>query len=269
MSVLIANLAMYDWPEIRNQTDRLWAALASALRRRGLDAPARLDRETDHSAILRHPNLLLAQTCGYPYVKDLRGTVQLVATPVYSAPGCEGSDYLSWLVVRTDNPARQITDLADKVAAFNGPNSQSGYSALCAAIAPFARDGRFFASTIQTGGHLASLRAVAGGQADVCAVDAVCWALAGRHHPALTSDLRVLAASPAAPALPLITAGARPADEIAILRQALDEIATRADLEDCRAALLLDGFEVLDDAAYDRIEQIEAQAIARGYFQLT
>ncbi|MHA1523615.1 MAG: phosphate/phosphite/phosphonate ABC transporter substrate-binding protein [Alphaproteobacteria bacterium] len=262
---MIAALGMYDWPQIHKATDQLWAAIALGLRAHGLAAPDRLDRETAQKDLCRDPNLLLAQTCGYPYVRGLRGVVHLVATPKYRANGCQGSNYCSWLVVRAGDGAREIGDLAGRIAAFNSPGSQSGYSALRAAFAPLAKDGRFFGTTVETGGHLASLQAVAGGTADVCAVDAVCWALAQRHEPDIAERLRVLAPSPTAPGLPLITGAKRSGDDIAILRQVLNEVAGQAELADCRAALLLDGFEVLSDADYDRIEQIEARAVDLGY----
>jgi hypothetical protein len=51
------------------------------------------------------PDLLLAQTCGYPYVTLLRGQVTLVATPCFDFPGCAGSDYSSVIVAGSSAPA--------------------------------------------------------------------------------------------------------------------------------------------------------------------
>ena len=36
----VAALPMYDWPEVRAETDALWAAIGDGLRNAGLDAPA-------------------------------------------------------------------------------------------------------------------------------------------------------------------------------------------------------------------------------------
>ncbi len=66
----------------------------------------------------------------------------------------------------------------------NGRDSQSGYSALRAIVAPYAGGGRMFSDVSVSGSHRASLRAVAEGRADVATIDAVCWAMAERHEPA-------------------------------------------------------------------------------------
>ncbi|MCP5368048.1 MAG: PhnD/SsuA/transferrin family substrate-binding protein [Hyphomicrobiales bacterium] len=256
---------MYDWPQVRAATDALWAAVAERLRDRGLDAPAALTRDRDPWDIWRDPGLLLAQTCGLPYVSRLRGTVRLVATPAYAAAGCAGSDYCSIVVVRGDDPAADLAALRGRRAAYNDPGSQSGHAALCRAVAPLARDGAFFAAAVRTGAHLDSLRAVAGGAADVAAVDAVCWALARRHHPEVTERLRVLARTPATPGLPLVTAAARPDAEVAALRAALDAAAADPALAVVRDALLITGFEVRGDGDYEAIARGLREAADLGY----
>lgn len=50
----------------------------------------------------RRPNLLISQTCGYPLMHGLHEQVQLIATPRFDAPGCEGAHYSSVLVTRAD-----------------------------------------------------------------------------------------------------------------------------------------------------------------------
>src|SRR6266404_4455866 len=93
------------------------------------------------------------------------GGLQLVATPCYDAPGCDGPSYCSILVVAAGSQATSPADLQGKRAAFNTPDSQSGMNALRAVIAPLAEGGRFFAEIIETGGHAASLDLVAAGGA--------------------------------------------------------------------------------------------------------
>lgn len=56
--------------------------------------------------LLLDPQLLFAQTCGYPLMHSLSGKVQLIATPCYDLPGCRGNLHCSWLVVR-ENDSRQ------------------------------------------------------------------------------------------------------------------------------------------------------------------
>ncbi len=151
----IATLQMYDLPEVRAATDDWWAGLARALRRAGLsEVPARLTRDGPPEGPWREPGFLLGQTCGYPLMHGLAGVVQVVATPAYDAPGCQGPQYRSVFLVRDDEAARSLAELRGRIAAANSPQSQSGYSALRSAVAPLARDGKFFAQVIETGGHV-------------------------------------------------------------------------------------------------------------------
>ena len=87
----VAALPMYDLVELKPATDRFWQALRDRLDQAGIaDLPQTLSRPDRLTEFWCQPNLLLSQTCGYPLVTELRDAVQLVATPVYSAPGCEG-----------------------------------------------------------------------------------------------------------------------------------------------------------------------------------
>ena len=66
---MIAGLGMYDWPEVRDATDGLWAAIAGVLREEGFNGvPEKLERGLQPYNLWRSPDLLLAQTCGYPLV---------------------------------------------------------------------------------------------------------------------------------------------------------------------------------------------------------
>ena len=174
----IATLQMYDLPEVRAATDDWWTGLARALRRAGLsEVPTRLTRDGSPEGPWRDPVFLLGQTCGYPLMHGLAVVVQVVATPAYDAPGCEGPQYRSVFLVREDEVARSLAELRGRIAAVNSPQSQSGYSALRSAVAPLARDGGFFSQVIETGGHVQSARAVAEGRADLAALDCVTYAL--------------------------------------------------------------------------------------------
>ena len=253
---------MYDLPEVRWATDALWRGIARELAARGIAAPAELDRRADHRAVWHAPRLLLSQTCGYPYAAHLRGKVRLVATPRYRVDGHADADYRSFLLVRRDDPADRLADLRGRRVAFNELDSQSGHNTLRAVVAPLARDGRFFAGSLATGAHRASIAAVTEGRADLCAVDCVTWAFLCRHEPERTGKLRPIGWTAAAPALPLITAVDGPVEA---LRGALSAVAAEPALAPAREALLLEGFTIRDDADYDRILLMERESIARGY----
>ena len=63
---LIAVLPMYDWPEVRGDTDRLWQSLNAALADAGVASPARLNRNVAPEAAWPSPQLVLGQTGGLP-----------------------------------------------------------------------------------------------------------------------------------------------------------------------------------------------------------
>lgn len=265
MAELTASLAMYDWPQIQWANDALWRAVRDRLRASGHAAPNALDRSRELTEIWRDKNLLLAQTCGYPYVTNLKGRVQLVATPCYGVDGCEGPNYSSHLIVRRDRARKSVSDLRACRVAINSLASQSGYSALRSVIAPMAEGGRFFSQVLITGGHLASLEAVAAGRADTCATDAICWQLAKDHRPELAECLCSIAKTPSAPGLPLITSNRTDERTLANIRSTLEHVLTLAELNKARQALHLVGFSQLGDGDYNSISEMENDARALGY----
>ena len=261
-----ASMPMYDWPEIRAETDAWWAALAAAFAGEGIEnVPSKMVHDVDGERLWAAPGLLFSQTCGYPLTHDWAGRLQPVATPHYAAEGCTGPHYCSFLVVRQADGFAAVEDLRGRTAAYNDPMSQSGYSALRAVVAPLARDGQFFGKAAQTGSHLASLGAVHDGEADICAVDAVVWTLARRHRPSLTQPLVALGVSPTAPGLPYVTRPDMDAGTVARMRTALQTAFADPALADIRAALLLDGVSVLEPECYDRILELEVEAKGHGY----
>jgi ABC-type phosphate/phosphonate transport system substrate-binding protein len=264
-----ASLPMYDLPELRDATDGWWRGLARAFAEAGIaDVPAVLSRDHDYGAVWRDPGLLFSQTCGYPLMHELRGRVRLVATPCYSAPGCAGADYCSFVVVRRDSGFTDMASLWGARCAVNGLDSQSGYSALRVLAAPYARAGKFFGEVAVTGGHRKSIEMVAAGKADAAAVDCVTFGLLARHRPAAIADIRVLCQSPSAPNLPFITGLSADDGQVARMRAGLRQAFADPELADARDALMLSGCEFLPLESYDRILEIENQAIALGYGEL-
>ena len=201
----VAVLPMYDRPELRSATDRLWAAIRDRLRAAGLAAPDALDRTIPLMEAWTSPALVLGQTCGLPFATRLAGRVALVGAPDYGLEGCPPGHYASAIVVRADDPRHDLAAFRGATAAVNELGSQSGHGALVHAAAPHARDGRFFGALRMTGSHAGSIAAVAEGAADLAAIDAVTWRLARRHDRAAAA-LRVLAQTEPTPCLPFITA---------------------------------------------------------------
>ena len=255
-----ASLGMYDEPEFAAANDAFWSGVAAGLRAAGVrDVPPELTRGVPLPALWTDPDLVLAQTCGWPLLTALAGRVIVLLTPRYDLPGCEGPLHRSFVVVRQDDPADSLAALRGRVFAVNGFDSNSGMNLPRALFAPLARDGHFFGAVIETGAHRASLAAIAAGRADAACVDCVTFGLLQRHAPAAVAGLRVLAETDPVPALPFVTHAGAPAAEVAALREALDQPA---------AALALTGVEVLPAGAYDVLLGLAAAAARLGYCRL-
>lgn len=263
----LASLAMYaSPPPLAEATATLWGFLSEALERSGLDeVPARLDDSVRYHEAWTQPDLLLAQTCGFPYVKHLRGKVRLVATPVYGHPGCEGPSMRSFIVVARDSAAQSLEDLRGTRAAINQPDSNSGVNLFRAAIAPLSRDGRFFSSVIETGGHRNSIAAITAGKADVAAIDCVTYGNVLRFDPESLAGVRILFETIKGPGLPFITRADASDVEVRLLRQALKQAVAEPSLSAARDVLCLKDFAVLSDADYEPLAELERQAQRQGY----
>jgi ABC-type phosphate/phosphonate transport system substrate-binding protein len=264
-SAFVASLGMYDFPWTAAAHDAFWAAMAGRLRAAGIDAPTSLSRGADMARIWRDPRLIFGQTCGYPYVTQLRGEARLVATPIYAFSGCEGPAHGSAIVVNRQAQRCALADYAGACAAINARDSNTGMNLFRATIAPLARAHPFFGRVIVTGSHEASLEAVASGEADISAIDDVSLALLRQGRPELTLEIARIADSPRAPSLPFIISAALAEMHLDTVRAALFATLEDPALADARRALGLAGAAILEDSEYDSITTIEEQAIAAGY----
>jgi ABC-type phosphate/phosphonate transport system substrate-binding protein len=265
----IAALPMYDFPPLAAATDAWWAAIADGLRARGVpDVPARLERDLGHKHTWRHPALLLGQACEYPLATGQGGSAAPIATPRYRAPGCDGATYRSAIVVRRDDPATGLADLAGRRCVANEPDSNSGMNLLRARVAPLARDRRFFSAVEYSGSHRQSAERVAAGSADVAAIDCVSFAHFTRLWPEVTARLRVLDWTEPSPALPYVTARGTDAATRAALVAVLAAAAADPALADVRSALLIEGFEFAPDPGFARVRALARAARDAGYPEL-
>ncbi|NHT78360.1 PhnD/SsuA/transferrin family substrate-binding protein [Rhizobiaceae bacterium CRRU44] len=262
----LASLAMYANPEpVAAATAKLWQYLRDRLRAEGLASVPEALSTLPYDEAWLQPDLLLAQTCGFPFVSRLQGKVRLVATPVYRHPGCDGPDMCSFLIVRSDNAATALIDLKSARAAINQPDSNSGANLFRAMVAPLATDGRFFGACLQTGSHAASIDAVRDGAADIAAIDCITYANILRFDPRRLSGIRVLGETMKGPGLPLITRLSAPDAEVALIRRVLDAAATDPALEAVRDHLGLIGFARLEDADYEPLAVLADGARVLGY----
>lgn len=262
----LASLAMYvSPPPVEQATQLFWEVLGKRLRGYGLDAPAVLDGEVRYDEAWLRSGLIFGQTCGYPYVQHLRGKVQLVATPVYGLDGCDGPLKCSFIIVNAKSRVSSIEDLRGSRAAVNEPGSNSGYNLFRHFIAPHAVEGRFFSSVVETGGHRASIDAVASGKADVAAIDCVTFGNTLRFDPERVAGVRIFAETAKGPGLPFITSADTSAKDLVILRRALDETISDPDLADVCDTLSLRGISLLGDAEYEVLAELDREAARHGY----
>lgn len=252
-----AMISMYDTPERRPAIDAWWRGLARHWRAAGLrDVPEIAVTPQDLYELWLASDLFIAQTCGYPLTHALKDRVTLVATPVYAVDGCVGPTYHSVIVARRESDVRTLDDVAGKVAAINGYDSQSGWNALRHSLIGKGAPARI----VETGGHRKSVAAVREGRADVAAIDCVTYANLQAVAPQEIEALRVIAHSASTPALPYITRRDISPEDLQRLRAGLRAAIADPTLAETRAALFIAGIEIVPLEAYGRMLEMEREA---------
>lgn len=234
----VASLAMYPFTAVRAATDQLWAAVREHL---GW-GPAGLDWTLLTPEVWHHPQLLVAQACGWPLVTDLADLVAVVGTFDYDVPGAEHGHYRSVLVARDAATLDELRARPKVAAAVNGFDSLSGWISL-------QHTWGGSPSALETGAHLESVRAVAEGRAEVASIDAVSWALLETIEPELTGRLHVIDHGPMVPCLPLVT-GWHNSAQVPALRAAFAAAVAEPGLQPALAQLRIRGFVTLGFTDY-------------------
>lgn len=268
----LASLPMYDADPVA--VDAWWHAIAHALHDEGMtDVPDAVVWPNDLDTHWREPGLLLSQTCGYPFVTRLYEIVQVVGAFRYTALGASDIQYRSALVAR-EGDGGGLADYRGRRVAVNATDSYSGWHSLRAAVGKMSRDQEggasdavssrvdfrrrgcddaFFAETVLTGSHRASLSAVQAASADLAAVDCITLAGLRRHAPQLLDRLVVIGYTDPAPGLPLITSRDTSTNELAAMRRALDKVSRDPLLATLREALFIDRFVAVSRATWNHI----------------
>lgn len=250
---MICALPMYPFPE--DNLRAFWTALRAGLQQAGIKGlPQELALPEDLPQHWQRSDLLLSQSCGYPVSTLLRGKVQVVGAFHFDVPGCRLSAYSSVLLVRKDEQRTSLPEFHGAVAVCNERHSQSGFHALRTAVAPLARDGRFFSELRFSGAHRRSAQMVANGEADIAALDCVSAFLLRQQEPAVFEGLAAIGFTASMPGLPLITSLSTSAAVLAQLRQTLSVCCQaqnqtptlRASLD----AMRITGFSALDASDY-------------------
>lgn len=225
----LALLPMYDWPEIRAETDVYWGALRDACRRRDIAAPDCLSRRGEGPDPVTEnwplqgwldPGLLLGQTCGLPFACFLQGKVQMLGSPAYAIEGCDPGDYYSLIIAAKNGAIKETDEIRETHRfAFNSEGSQSGFRVMGLLLKAQGRPSQWLETGLESGSHRQSVQAVGEGRADFAAIDAVSWRLAQRFEPQVR-NVAVIGKTALTPGLPMITAQGRDPD---LLCNAIDE----------------------------------------------
>ncbi len=260
------SLPMYDWPEVETQTDQLGNLLATLLKDNGINCPSTLDRETASSTVWTSGKCLLSQTCGWPFISHLYEHVSLITTPVYDIDGCSGTTHRSRLVCRGNDKRGALAEFKEATVAINELDSQSGHQAMKSALTAASLPAPFFSKGIVSGAHRQSIKLVADGQADICAVDPVSWQFALRYEKAVTDSLRVIGEGPEIPGLPLVCSRefADNMLEADIARQVENLFAYEID-DEIREDLFIAGAKKLTDEDYRHLTELDRQAKEAGH----
>ena len=224
--------------------------------------------ETDEST-LRDDNLFIGHTCGYPLMKNMQDAVTPVCLPVFDVPGCDGKYYSSAFITSIDSDIDSLQDCYQRVAAFNGRDSNSGMNVLRHAIAPLSQRKPFFSGLIESGSHKNSLIEVGSGRADIAAIDSVSLTLIADAWPALAEKIRVFGYSAQTCGLPFVMPKSRleSIDSEMVttyLNQALQKLP-----DELRQRLHLKTFVDVGLSEYQSILDLEQQARDTGYNDLT
>jgi ABC-type phosphate/phosphonate transport system substrate-binding protein len=185
---------MYPFAHLRDAYDELWAAVAARLP----DAPAALDREVDLSTAWHSPDLLVAQTCGWPLVSELADEVEVIGAFDVRAPFAAECRYRSVLVAAKPLGIEVWKQDPATVVAQNGPASLSGWVSMLWAW------GGTPPNVLHTGGHVLSMRAVAAGEAQVASIDALSFEFLAETERATVGRLHVIGHGPLVGTLPLV-----------------------------------------------------------------
>lgn len=237
---------MYPFAHLRTAYDTFWSVLRSHLPA-SVEAPDSLAWDVDLDTALSSTALAIGQTCAWPLVTRQPHLTAIGSFDVV-APFAADGRYRSVLVASKPLGIAHWKADPGTVVARNGADSLSGWISLQWAW------GGVPERVVTTGGHVASMRAVATGEAQVASIDALSFEFMAESEPATVGHLNIIGHGPLVPSLPMVTQhSVAHVDEF--------RVAIVATLADARAAdacaqLRIRGFVPFDDAEYQTVRSL-------------
>jgi len=207
-----------------------------------VSAPDALTLDKADDEFWTSDDLILSQTCGFPYRARLHGLVNLVGAPDWGDNDCAAGYYYSVVVVRRNDSRATLEEFSKETFALNSYDSQSGYIAMRNHLADHQH---WFGEEVISGAHRDSALMVASGRADIAALDNISWRLMCQHD-SFVDELTVLEKTEPTPALPYITSLGVDSN---IVFRALDSAISRLS-NDERALLGLQGIVEVSASSY-------------------
>jgi len=204
--------------------------------------------------------------CGLPYVELATGApFELLAAPVLSGARYGGRPvYFSDVIVHADSDIHSFEELRGRVWSFNEPHSHSGYSVTRAHLARIGEPRAFFKLVVEAGFHQRSIELVRDRVVDGSAIDSQVLEIAMRDDPSLAEELRVVETLGPSTIQPVVASTGLPAPLRRDLRGILLDLGHTPEERDALALGLVAGFEAVEDADYDDIRAMVADAEAAG-----
>ena len=189
----MANLAWYDFENIRPATDDFWQVLRRQLGEQGLEQlPNELNRKTPVREQWKDERFLFGQACGFDVAVNEADLLQPLASISYKVPGCEGPKHRSFIVTHKANSKGELLDFEGSIVAINEENSNTGMNMLRTKLVDAGADAPFFKEAILTGSHQKSLEAVAKGRAELASVDCISWYYLSLDKDSPCQELKVI-----------------------------------------------------------------------------
>lgn len=215
----------------------------------------------------------LGVICGLPYVwlaARHPPPVEPLAAPVLAGDRYGGRPvYFSDVIVGHDSPITRLEELRGCSWAYNEPASHSGHTVTLYSLVCMGAHPGFFARVVEAGFHQRAIRLVHSGAVDAAAIDSQVLAIELRDHPQLADRLRVIGSFGPSTIQPVVAASRLPGRLKDPVRELLVELGDDPTARPLLAHGFVDGFRLVDDAAYDDIRAMLATVEAAGWTSLT